>query len=169
MTSCAGSCCTYFRKISFASAIRLPCQPATLHSAAALPASTRCAPATTDRTSSLRCQATQSSLDLCQLRRAHDRCREMDSCPDPTPFPTVPAHGCRMKSLSPSRNACVLDHAQSSCASSINLSHLPAASHSDRVIALPLRPLSHPRAPRRRQGTPPRAIPNILLNSIQFA
>src|SRR5450755_2802156 len=78
----------------------------------------------------------------------------MDRCPDPTPFPTVPSHGYRMKPLFPSRKACVLDHAQSSCASSINLSLLPAASHSDRVIVLPFCTLSHPRDPRRPPGTP---------------
>lgn len=149
--------------------LRFPRQPAALHSAAALPASTRRATATTNRTSSLRCQATQSSLDLSQLRRVHDRCREMDCCPDPTPFPTVPAQGCRMKPLAPSRKACVLDHAQPSCASSTNSAPVPPASPSPCTTVLSFSPLSHPRHPRRRPGTPLAQSQTSFLHSIQFA
>jgi hypothetical protein len=83
--------------------------------------------------------------------------------PDPSPLPTDPGHGCRMTAHSPSRKACVLDHAQSSCASSLNSSLLPAA--------FPLAPcarfafLSALPSPRYSSspGHTARAIPNIVL------
>ena len=76
------------------------------------------------------------------------RPREMDCCPDPTPFPTVPAQGCRMKPLSLSRKTCVLDDALPLCASSTNSAPLRPASPSPCATVLSFSPLSHPRDPR---------------------
>src|SRR5208283_2163622 len=96
--------------------LRLPRQPPTCHSPAALLATSRCRVATPDRTTSLPYPGTQPALALSPMWWAHGGYRQTYGSPDPTPFSTLPFRSRRMKLLFQAPALGATHHSQAWCA-----------------------------------------------------